>query len=223
MEYQATTAAFLARGLQEEGLMTEVAYNGQDGLRLLLTGEYELAILDVVLPGLDGWSVLEAAQRAQCQTPVMFLTACDDIDDRVRGLDLGAEDYLVKPFAFGELLARIRVILRRRDRYPADAAQTIFQIADLSIDLLKHRAVRSGERLDLTPKEFSLLSLMMRRAGEVQSRTAILDQVWNMHFDSGTNVVEVAMRRLRSKLDDPYPVKLLHTVRGVGYVLEARE
>lgn len=222
VEDQATAAAYLSQGLKEEGMVVDVAPNGPDGLHLLLTADYDVAILDVMLPGLDGWTILETARRARRQTPVLFLTARDAIDDRVRGLDLGAEDYLVKPFAFSELLARVRVILRRNDRAATLGEPTVYQMADLALDLLRHRATRGGERLDLTPKEFSLLSLLMRRAGEVQSRTVLAEQVWDMHFDSDTNVVEVAVRRLRAKLDDPFPVKLLHTVRGVGYVLEQR-
>ena len=228
VEDQATAAAYLSQGLKEEGMVVDVAHTGPDGLHLLLTAEYDLAILDVMLPGLDGWAILETARRAQRRTPVLFLTARDAVDDRVRGLELGAEDYLVKPFAFAELLARVRVILRR-NASAASAAQgqgqaepTVYELADLRLDLLKHRATRGGDRLDLTPKEFALLSLLIRRAGEVQSRTVIADQVWEMNFDSETNVVEVAVRRLRTKLDDPYPVKLLHTVRGVGYVLDVR-
>lgn len=223
VEDQATAAAYLSKGLEEEGMVVDVATNGPDGLHLLLTVAYDVAILDIMLPGLDGWTILETARRARRQTPVLFLTARDAIDDRVRGLDLGAEDYLVKPFAFSELLARIRVILRRNDRSSANVEQTLYQMADLTLDVLKHRATRGNDRLELTPKEFSLLLLLIRRAGEVQSRTAIAEHVWDMHFDSETNVVEVAVRRLRTKLDDPYPVKLLHTVRGVGYVLEVRD
>lgn len=222
VEDQTTAASYLSQGLKEEGMVVDVALNGPDGLHLMLTADYDVAILDVMLPGLDGWTILETARRARRQTPVLFLTARDAIDDRVRGLDLGAEDYLVKPFAFSELLARVRVILRRNDRTGAQGEQAIFQMDDLTLDLLRHRATRGGERLDLTPKEFALLSLLMRRAGEVQSRTVLAEQVWDMHFDSDTNVVEVAVRRLRTKLDDPFPVKLLHTVRGVGYVLEVR-
>jgi two-component system copper resistance phosphate regulon response regulator CusR len=222
VEDQATAAAYLSQGLKEEGMVVDVARTGPDGLHLLLTADYDLAILDVMLPGLDGWAILETARRAQRQTPVLFLTARDAIDDRVRGLELGAEDYLVKPFAFSELLARVRVILRRNDRSLLTVEPTVYELADLRLDLLKHRATRGNDRLDLTPKEFALLSLLIRRAGEVQSRTVIADQVWEMNFDSETNVVEVAVRRLRTKLDDPYPVKLLHTVRGVGYVLEVR-
>jgi two-component system copper resistance phosphate regulon response regulator CusR len=203
-------------------MVVDVARNGPDGLHQLLTVPYDLAILDVMLPGLDGWTILETARRAQSPTPVLFLSARDDIEDRVRGLELGAEDYLVKPYAFSELLARVRVILRRNDGSQNVRESSRFELADLTLDLLKHRASRGGDRLELTPKEFALLSLLIRRAGEVQSRTVIADQVWDMNFESDTNVVEVAIRRLRTKIDDPYPVKLLHTVRGVGYVLEVR-
>ncbi|MDL2353891.1 MAG: heavy metal response regulator transcription factor [Pseudomonadota bacterium] len=222
VEDQPTAAAYLSQGLHEAGMLVDVARTGPDGLHLLLTVRYDLAILDVMLPGLDGWAILETARRAQSPTPVLFLSARDDIEDRVRGLELGAEDYLVKPYAFSELLARVRVILRRTDGSQNVRASSRFEVADLVLDLLKHRASRGGDRLDLTPKEFALLTLLIRHAGEVQSRTVIADQVWDMHFDSDTNVVEVAIRRLRTKLDDPYPVKLLHTVRGVGYVLEVR-
>jgi two-component system copper resistance phosphate regulon response regulator CusR len=223
VEDQPTAAAYLAQGLNEEGMVVDVAHTGPDGLHLILTAQYDLAILDVMLPVLDGWTILETARRARRTTPVLFLTARDQVEDRVRGLELGAEDYLVKPFAFSELLARVRVILRRNARGAAVHEPTTFELADLSLDLLKHRAIRGGERLDLTPKEFALLSLLLRRAGEVLSRTILADQVWEMNFESDTNVVEVAIRRLRAKLDDPYPVKLLHTVRGVGYVLEVRD
>lgn len=223
VEDQPTAAAYLSQGLHEEGMMVDFAHTGPDGLHLLLTVRYDLAILDVMLPGLDGWTILETARRAESPTPVLFLSARDDIEDRVRGLELGAEDYLVKPFAFSELLARVRVILRRNDGSQNVRESSRFEVADLSLDLLKHRASRSGDRLELTPKEFALLTLLMRRAGEVQSRTVIADQVWDMNFESDTNVVEVAIRRLRTKIDDPYPLKLLHTVRGVGYVLEARD
>jgi two-component system, OmpR family, copper resistance phosphate regulon response regulator CusR len=222
VEDQHTAAEYLSKGLKEEGMVVDVACNGPDGLHSLLTGSYDLAILDVMLPGLDGWAILETARRAGKRTPVLFLTARDDIDDRVRGLELGADDYLVKPFAYSELLARIRVILRRHDTTLFESEPTSFELADLKLDLLKHRATRGSDRLDLTPKEFALLSLLIRRAGEVLSRTVLADQVWDMNFDSDTNVVEVAVRRLRTKVDDPYSVKLLHTVRGAGYVLELR-
>lgn len=222
VEDQITAAAYLAQGLQEAGMAVDITHSGPDGLHQLLTVKYDLAILDVMLPGLDGWAILETIRRAQRATPVLFLSARDDIEDRVRGLELGAEDYLVKPYAFSELLARVRVILRRNDGSVHQHEPTRFQLADLTLDLLKHRASRGAQRLELTPKEFALLSLLIRRAGEVQSRTVIAGQVWDMHFESDTNVVDVAIRRLRSKLDDAYPVKLLHTVRGVGYVLDVR-
>lgn len=223
VEDQPTAAAYLSQGLREAGMMVDVASNGPDGLHRILTEPYELAILDVMLPGLDGWTILETARRAARRTPVLFLTARDEVEDRVRGLELGAEDYLVKPFAFSELLARVRVILRRGEPGASVHEPTRYQLADLTLDLLRHRAMRGAERLDLTPKEFALLALLIKRAGEVQSRAVIADQVWDMNFDSDTNVVEVAIRRLRTKLDDPYPVKLLHTVRGAGYVLELRD
>jgi len=222
VEDQATAAAYLAQGLRESGLAVDVAHTGPDGLHHMLTVEYDLAVLDVMLPGIDGWAILGSARRAKVRTPVLFLSARDDIEDRVRGLELGAEDYLVKPYAFSELLARVRVILRRNQPQGAPAESAIFTIDDLTIDLLKHKVSRGGERIDLTPKEFALLSLLMRRAGEVQSRTVIADKVWDMNFESETNVVEVAIRRLRTKIDDPFERKLLHTVRGVGYVLELR-
>jgi two-component system copper resistance phosphate regulon response regulator CusR len=196
----------------------DVVSDGEDGLYLLLTDQYDLAILDVMLPQRDGWSILAELRRRGKQTPILFLTARDTLQDRVKGLELGADDYLVKPFAFSELLARVRSILRRGPgRQPE-----VLRIADLEIDLLQHKAVRAGRRLDLTPKEFALLSLLARRTGEVLSRTLIAEQVWDMNFDSDTNVVDVAVRRLRSKVDDPYPKKLIHTVRGMGYVLDER-
>ncbi|WP_426101914.1 heavy metal response regulator transcription factor [Massilia sp. TSP1-1-2] len=220
VEDQPTAAAYLAQGLREAGMVVDVAHTGPDGLHQLLTQAYDLAILDVMLPGLDGWSILATVRRAHRPTPVLFLSARDDIEDRVRGLELGAEDYLVKPYAFSELLARVRVILRRNDGSAQTHEASRFTLADLTLDLLKHRATRGADRLELTPKEFALLAFLLRRAGEVQSRTVIAGQVWDMNFESDTNVVDVAIRRLRAKLDDPYPVKLLHTVRGVGYVLD---
>ncbi len=223
VEDQNTAAVYIAKGLREEGMVVDVADNGPDGLHLLLTGNYGLAILDVMLPGLDGWTILQTARRAGTRTPVLFLTARDDIQDRVHGLELGADDYLVKPFAYSELLARIRVILRRHAAPAAEGEPTTLELGDLRIELLKHRAYRGEQRLDLTPKEFALLTLLLRRTGEVLSRTVIAEQVWDMNFDSDTNVVDVAIRRLRTKLDDPFDVKLLHTVRGAGYVLELRE
>jgi two-component system copper resistance phosphate regulon response regulator CusR len=188
----------------------------------LLTNEYDLAILDVMLPGMNGWKILELVRQAGRLTPVMFLTARDDVDDRVRGLELGAEDYLIKPFSFSELLARVRVIMRRRAAHTPVVDESVMQISDLQLDFLKHRVMRGGKRIELTQKEFLLLSLLMRRSGEVLSRTVLAELVWDMNFDPETNVIDVAIRRLRSKIDDGYEVKLLHTLRGAGYVLEER-
>ena len=216
VEDEKKAAAYLRKGLTENGFVVDVAADGDDGLHLARTGDYEIVVLDVMLPGRDGWSVIGELRRAGVQTPVLFLTARDGLPDRVKGLNLGADDYLVKPFAFSELLARLRSILRRG---PARQAETLRR-ADLEIDLVRHRAARGGKRLDLTPKEFALLTLLARRAGEVLSRTAIAEQVWDMNFDGGTNVVDVHVRRLRSKVDDPFDRKLIHTVRGVGYVLD---
>ena len=218
VEDERKTAAYLRKGLLEEGYVIDRAENGEDGLELARSSDYDLIILDVMLPKRDGWSVISELRRSGKQTPVLFLTARDAIQERVKGLELGADDYLVKPFAFSELLARVRTILRRG---PARQPEKL-RIADLEIDPARHKATRAGKRLDLTPKEFLLLSLFARRQGEVLSRTLIAEQVWDMNFDSGTNVVDVHVRRLRSKVDDPFPQKLIHTVRGVGYVLEER-
>lgn len=210
------TAAYLSKGLSENGFIVDATDRGEEGLRLAHTGDYDLVILDVMLPGRDGWSVIAEIRRSGKQTPVLFLTARDSVHDRVKGLELGADDYLVKPFAFSELLARTRSILRRS---PVRQPETL-RIADLEIDLLRHRVTRDGKYLDLTPKEFALLLLLARRTGEVLSRTLIAEQVWDMNFNSDTNVVDVAVRRLRRKVDDPFEKKLVHTVRGVGYVLK---
>jgi two-component system copper resistance phosphate regulon response regulator CusR len=217
IEDEAKTAKFLKKGLGEAGFVVDVATDGLGGLGMTQDAEFDLVILDVMLPGLDGWQVLTRMRQAGCRTPVLFLTARDAVHERVRGLELGADDYLVKPFAFSELLARVRSLLRRG----APRQQDRICMADLEIDLLRHRATRAGHRLDLTAKEFLLLSLFARRSGEVLSRTLIAESVWDMNFDSDTNVVDVSVRRLRSKVDDPFPVKLIRTVRGAGYVLEA--
>lgn len=217
VEDEPKTGDYLHKGLSENGFVVDLARNGVDGQHLALTGVYDLVVLDIGLPGVDGWQILEAI-RARKQTPVMFLTARDRVDDRVRGLELGADDYLIKPFAFSELLARIRGLLRRgKSREPEQ-----IRIGDLEVDLLRHKVLRAGARIDLTAKEFSLLALLARRQGEVLSRTLIAEQVWDMNFDSDTNVVDVAVRRLRAKIDDPFPVKLVHAIRGIGYVLEDR-
>jgi two-component system copper resistance phosphate regulon response regulator CusR len=218
VEDERKTAAYLKRGLEENGFIVDVADNGEDGAHLTHTRAYDLIILDILLPGRDGWSIIADLRRREIATPVLFLTARDAVGDRVKGLELGADDYLVKPFAFSELMARTRSILRRG---PARQLP-VLKVADLELDLNRHRATRSGHALDLTPKEFQLLSLLLRRSGEVLSRTLIAEQVWDINFDSDSNVVEVHMRRLRSKVDDPFAAKLIHTVRGVGYVLEQR-
>ena len=212
------TSAYLAKGLSEQGFVVDVAEAGDEGLHLAQATVYDLLILDVMLPGRDGWDVLEHLRRQGRQTPVLFLTAKDAIEDRVKGLQLGADDYLVKPFAFSELLARVRSILRRSGpRQPA-----VIRVADLELDTPRYRVTRAGQRLDLTPKEFLLLSLLARHPGEVLSRTLIAEQVWDMNFDSNTNVVDVHIRRLRAKVDEPFAKPLIHTVRGAGYVLEDR-
>ena len=217
VEDEPKTGAYLQQGLRESGYVADLAINGRDGLHLALEEDYDLVILDVMLPLMDGWTVLRRL-REQRSTPVLFLTARDDVADRVQGFDLGADDYLVKPFAFAELLGRIKALLRRGPVREAD----IVTVADLEIDVLRRRVIRAGTRIDLTPKEFALLHLLAQRQGEVLSRTLIASQVWDMNFDSDTNVVDVAVRRLRAKIDDPWTAKLVHTVRGMGYVLEAR-
>jgi two-component system copper resistance phosphate regulon response regulator CusR len=216
VEDEPKSAAYLRKGLSEHGYIADLAQNGEDGLYLAKSSDYDLLVLDVMLPGRDGWSVISELRRSGKQTPVLFLTARDSVPDRVKGLELGADDYLVKPFAFSELLARIRTILRRG---PVRQIE-LLRLADLELDPVAHKATRAGKRLDLTPKEFLLLALLVRRAGEVLSRTLIAEQVWDMNFDSATNVVDVHVRRLRSKVDDPFERKLIRTVRGVGYVLE---
>jgi two-component system copper resistance phosphate regulon response regulator CusR len=218
IEDEGKAAAFLHKGLTESGFIADVAENGEDGLFKVLSLDYDLVILDAMLPRKDGWTVLAQMRQQHRSMPVLFLTARDAVSDRVKGLDLGADDYLVKPYAFTELLARVRALLRRRgERQPE-----VLQIADLRLDLVGHRANRGDARLELAPKEFALLSLLSRRQGEVLSRLVIAEQVWDMNFDSDSNVVDVAVRRLRRKVDDPFAVKLIHTVRGMGYVLEAR-
>ncbi len=214
-------AGYLKKGLGQSGYVVDVARNGIDGRHLAVEGEYDLVVLDVMLPGLDGFGVLSALRKTK-HMPVLMLTARDKVEDRVRGLRDGADDYLVKPFSFSELLARVQALLRRGGG-KAQPTATLLQLGDLELDLARRKAHRAGQRLDLTAKEFSLLALLLSRHGEVLSRTVLAEQVWDVNFDSDTNVIEVAVRRLRSKLDDPFPEKLLHTVRGMGYVLERRE
>jgi len=218
VEDEPKTGDYLRQGLIEAGFVVDLARDGVDGLHLGQTGDYDLAILDVMLPKLDGWQVLAGLRGAGREMPVLFLTARDQVDDRVKGLELGADDYLVKPFAFAELLARVRTLLRRGSR--SQEPQQM-RAADLELDLMRRRASRGGHHIDLTAKEFALLELLLRRQGEVLPRSLIASQIWDMNFDSDTNVIEVAVRRLRAKIDDGFDPKLIHTVRGMGYVLEA--
>ncbi|WP_234265445.1 heavy metal response regulator transcription factor [Hydrogenophaga sp. NFH-34] len=222
VEDEAKLADYLRKGLAEEGYAVDVAANGIDGLHLASLGNYDLIILDAMLPGIDGFGLL-AALRQSKQTPVIMLTARQRIEDRVRGLKTGADDYLVKPFAFSELVARIEVLLRRAAGTSPAPDALVLVLADLQVDLARRRATRAGQRIDLSAKEFQLLTLLLRRKGQVLSRTEIAEQVWDVNFDLGTNVIDVAIRRLRNKLDLPFERPLLHTVRGMGYVLEERQ
>lgn len=219
VEDERKTAGYLRKGLSENGFTVDVARDGEDGLHLARSGQYDLLILDVMLPGRDGWSVLSELRREGNRVPVLFLTARETVEDRVRGLDLGADDYLVKPFAFVELLARVRSILRRG----ADRREERLEVGNLRIDPIRHKATRGGRKLELTPKEFALLCVLANHAGEVLSRTYLAEQVWDINFDCESNVVDVHVRRLRSKVDDPFEGKLIRTVRGMGYVLETGE
>lgn len=218
VEDEPKTGEYLKQGLTEAGYLTDWVTDGLTGKHQALSESYDLIILDVMLPMLDGWSILKSIRQAGQSTPVLFLSAKGQVDDRVRGLELGADDYLVKPFAFAELLARIKTLLRRG----AQREDDVIRVADLELDLRKRRATRAGQRIDLTAKEFALLELFMRRHGEILPRSLIAAQVWDMNFDSDTNVIEVAMRRLRSKIDDHFEPKLIHTLRGMGYVLEVK-
>ncbi|MBL8423508.1 MAG: heavy metal response regulator transcription factor [Candidatus Accumulibacter phosphatis] len=217
VEDEPKTGNYLKQGLLEAGFVVDLARDGEDGMHCALTEAYDLVILDVMLPGIDGWSVLRGIRKSGKDMPVLFLTARDHVDDRVRGLELGADDYLVKPFAFSELLARVRSLLRRGGK---TTESEFLRAADLELDLMRRRVNRSGKRIDLTAKEFALLELLLRRQGEVLPRSLIASQVWDMNFDSDTNVIEVAIRRLRAKMDDGFEPKLIRTVRGMGYVLE---
>ena len=218
IEDEVRAADYLKQGLSENGFSVDVAHTGTDGLHVAANGDHDLVILDIMLPGIDGFAVLSALRTSK-STPVLLLTARGQTNDKVRGFDLGADDYLVKPFQFPELLARVRALLKRGKGQVSD---TVLKVADLEVDPVRHRAVRSGKRVDLTAKEFALLTLLLQRSGEVLSRTQIASLVWDINFDSDTNVVEVAIRRLRAKVDDDFADKLIHTVRGVGYVLEHR-
>ena len=221
IEDEVKLAQYLHKGLSENGHVVDLAHDGIEGRRLATGGEYDLVLLDLMLPGVDGFGVLAAIREHKRALPVLMLTARDKVEDRVRGLEQGADDYLLKPFAFSELLARVTALGRRGTAVNAQPT-TVLSLADLQVDLLSRRASRGDARLDLTAKEFNLLTLLLRRRGQILSRTTLAEQVWDMNFDSDTNIVEVAVRRLRVKLDDPFDHKLLHTVRGMGYVLEER-
>lgn len=210
------TGDYVRQGLAEAGFVVDLVRDGTDGLHQLMTADYDVAILDINLPGIDGRTILQRIREAGNQLPVLFLTARDHVEDRVQGLELGADDYLTKPFAFAELLARVRSLLRRGK----SAEPEILRVADLELNLTRRRVTRARRRIDLTPKEFGLLELLLRRRGEVLPRSLIASQVWDMNFDSDTNVIEVAIRRLRAKIDDGHETKLIKTVRGMGYVIE---
>ncbi|OGT88941.1 MAG: DNA-binding response regulator [Gammaproteobacteria bacterium RIFOXYA12_FULL_61_12] len=217
VEDEPKTGDYLRQGLMEAGFVVDLARNGLDGHHLAMTGDHDLIVLDLMLPDVDGLRILGALRESGSTVPVLFLTARDSVEDRVRGLEQGADDYLVKPFAFAELLARVRTLLRRGK---TPAVPDLLRIADLELDLARRRVTRAGRRLNLTAKEFSLLELLARRRGEVLPRSLIASQVWDMNFDSDTNVIDVAIRRLRAKIDEGFEPKLIHTLRGMGYKLE---
>lgn len=220
VEDQEKIGDYIRQGLSEAGFTVSLARTGLDGYHLAVSEQFDLIILDVMLPDVDGWFILKSFREAGHNTPILFLTALDSVDDRVKGLELGADDYLVKPFAFAELLARIRTLLRR-----GTSAQVSNQIsiADLTLDLPKRRVTRNGQKITLSQKEFSLLEFLVRRQGEVLTRTLIASEVWDMNFSSDTNVIDVAIRRLRSKIDDDFAPKLIHTIRGMGYKVEVED
>lgn len=219
VEDETKTGDYIKQGLAESGFVVELVRTGLDGHHKAMLGEYELIILDVMLPDIDGWKILSSLRESNNHTPVLFLTARDHVNDRVKGLELGADDYLVKPFAFAELLARVRTLIRRGTSVP----NNILHIADLELDIPSRIAKRSGRTINLTTKEFTLLELMVRRQGEVLPRSLIASQVWDMNFDSDTNVIDVAIRRLRAKIDDDFSPKLIQTVRGMGYKMCSNE
>lgn len=217
VEDETKTGDYLKQGLSEAGFQVSLARNGLDGHHLAMTELFDVIILDVMLPDVSGWRILESLREANNDTPVLFLSARDSVDDRVKGLELGADDYLVKPFAFSEVLARVRTLIRRGG---AQKVEDTFKVADLEMSIPQRKVTRAGKRILLSNKEFSLLELLLRREGEVLPRSLIASQVWDMNFDSDTNVIDVAIRRLRGKVDDEYALKLIHTVRGMGYKLE---
>ncbi|MCU0896742.1 MAG: heavy metal response regulator transcription factor [Burkholderiales bacterium] len=216
VEDELKTGSYVRQGLAEAGFAVDLVRDGNDGLHAATTESYDLVVLDIMLPGIDGWSVLRGLREHGETVPVLFLTARDHVDDRVKGLELGADDYLVKPFAFSELLARVRSLLRR----PKAKEPELLRVADMELDLYRRRVTRAGKRIPLTAKEFALLELLLRRHDEVLPRSLIASQVWDMNFDSDTNVIDVAIRRLRAKIDDGFEPKLIQTIRGMGYVLD---
>ena len=216
IEDDAAIAGFIARGLREAGFAVDVASNGHEGLEAAIAGEPDVAIVDLMLPGRDGLSVIDELRRRGRSTPVLILSAKRSVDDRVQGLQAGGDDYLTKPFAFAELLARVQALVRRASRAPEPTSLTV---DDLSIDLLSRKVIRAGQQVELRPREFALLEYLMRNAGKVISKTMILSHVWEYSFDPQTNIVDVLVSRLRDKIDRPFEKKLLQTVRGVGYVI----
>ncbi|KFK95930.1 heavy metal response regulator transcription factor [Serratia sp. Ag2] len=219
VEDEIKTGSYLQQGLEEVGYQVDLFHDGCEGLNALQKDHYELIILDVMLPSLNGWQIIDEMRQSGHEEPVLFLTAKDNVQDKVKGLELGADDYLIKPFDFAELVARVRTLLRRS----RVLAPTVCSLADLTVDMVRRTVMRSGKRIHLTSKEYVLLELLLQRTGEVLPRSLISSLVWNMNFDSDTNVIDVAVRRLRSKIDDDFEPKLIHTVRGAGYVLEIKE
>ncbi len=220
VEDEVKTGEYLCKGLTEAGFIVDLAGSGMTGYHLAMTADYDLMILDIMLPDINGWDVVKLLRTAGKGMPILLLTALGTIEHRVKGLELGADDYLVKPFAFAELLARVRTLLRRGT---AVIVESQFQVADLTLDLVSRRVTRSGVKIILTSKEFSLLEFFIRHKGEVLPRSLIASQVWDMNFDSDTNVIDVAVKRLRSKIDSDFELKLIQTVRGVGYVLDVSD
>lgn len=218
IEDDAETAAYIVNGLTEAGLVVDHAKNGRDGLVLAAGETYDVMIVDRMLPGLDGLGIVKTIRGAGVKTPVLFLTTMAGVNDRVEGLEAGGDDYLVKPFAFSELLARLHALARRP---PLTAEETVLKVADLEMDLIRRKVTRSGQPIELQPREFLLLEYLMRHAGRIATRTMLLEQVWDFHFDPKTNVVETHISRLRAKVDKPFDIELIHTVRGAGYSLHA--